>query len=169
MSKMLKFSPDQRIDVEASLMHPFLESMHSPDDEPVADFHATFDFEAESTEGRSEEWLTTRYKQLIWDEIRSFHPELPSTAPISVKPAVASPAKKSLLDNNNSSSSPVVCSSVATIAWKQSSTIVDMNHTPKSTSLTESRPGNHSLKRPSSTPMSPPTSVPVKRLRAAVK
>jgi len=47
MSKMLRFSPDERLTVEESLEHPFLESMHNEDDEPEANFHATFKFETE--------------------------------------------------------------------------------------------------------------------------
>lgn len=33
--KFLTFDPEKRITVEEALKHPFLESMHDPDDEPV--------------------------------------------------------------------------------------------------------------------------------------
>jgi serine/threonine protein kinase len=81
MSKMLRFSPDERISVLDALEHPFLESMHNEDDEPDANFHATFKFELENMDGKSEEYLIGYYKQLIWDEIREFHPDLAPTAP----------------------------------------------------------------------------------------
>lgn len=47
MSKMLRFSPDERLTVIEALEHPFLESMHNEEDEPNAKFHATFNFELE--------------------------------------------------------------------------------------------------------------------------
>lgn len=34
-------------------------------------------------DGKSEDYLISYYKQLIWDEMREFHPELPETVPVS--------------------------------------------------------------------------------------
>jgi len=80
-------------------------------------------------EGSSEEFLTHYYKQLIWDEMREFHPELPVSAPLATsnprESALLSPAmiaynyQRSLTaagsssttpDSNNSSSSPFIAS-----------------------------------------------------------
>lgn len=37
LEKMLVLDPEQRIDVQASLEHPYLQHYHDPEDEPVAD------------------------------------------------------------------------------------------------------------------------------------
>ena len=74
--KMLGFNPDKRITIEKSLEHPFLASLHNPDDEPVANFTFSFEFE-------NEELSRERVQELIWDEIRSYHPSLPETFPSS--------------------------------------------------------------------------------------
>jgi len=74
--KMLGFNPDKRITIEKSLEHPFLASLHNPDDEPVANFTFSFEFE-------NEELSRERVQELIWDEIRSYHPSLPESFPSS--------------------------------------------------------------------------------------
>ena len=74
--KMLGFNPDKRITIEKSLEHPFLTSLHNCDDEPVANFTFSFEFE-------NEELSRERVQELIWDEIRSYHPSLPETFPSS--------------------------------------------------------------------------------------
>ena len=35
IDKMLDMNPERRITVDAALSHPFFESLHDPDDEPV--------------------------------------------------------------------------------------------------------------------------------------
>jgi serine/threonine protein kinase len=49
LEKLLTFSPKRRIDVDEALAHPYLESYHDPQDEPVADplDPSIFDFENE--------------------------------------------------------------------------------------------------------------------------
>ena len=42
--KLLNFHPTQRFTIEQALEHPFLSSLHTPDDEPLADFTFSFDF-----------------------------------------------------------------------------------------------------------------------------
>ena len=42
LDRMLDLNPDSRIKVEDALKHPFLESMHDPEDEP--EFEGTIDF-----------------------------------------------------------------------------------------------------------------------------
>ena len=44
---MLKFQPLSRITVYEALQHPFLEPMHNAEDEPEANFQASFEFESD--------------------------------------------------------------------------------------------------------------------------
>lgn len=72
--KMLEFNPNSRISIEKALDHPFLHSLHNPDDEPSADFTFAFDFE-------NEELSRERVQELIWEEMRTYHPEIPEAPP----------------------------------------------------------------------------------------
>jgi serine/threonine protein kinase len=72
--KMLDFHPVSRISVDTALQHPFLASLHNPEDEPVADFTFSFDFE-------NEELSRERIQELIWEEIRQYHPDIPEQYP----------------------------------------------------------------------------------------
>jgi mitogen-activated protein kinase 1/3 len=76
LRKMLEIHPRKRITLEQALEHPFLESLHNPDDEPVHENTFSFEFE-------NEDLSRERIQQLIWEEIRSFHSDLPSTFPSS--------------------------------------------------------------------------------------
>ena len=67
LSKMLQIHPKRRITVEQALAHPFLASLHSPEDEPVA--HANFDFSFED-----EKLHRARLQELIWEEVGDFRP-----------------------------------------------------------------------------------------------
>lgn len=49
LDKMLDMNPIRRITAEQALQHPFLESMHDPDDEPVFTGTLDFSFEADTT------------------------------------------------------------------------------------------------------------------------
>ena len=72
--KMLDFHPVHRISIDTALQHPFLSSLHNPDDEPVANFTFSFDFE-------NEELSRERIQELIWEEIRTYHPDIPEAYP----------------------------------------------------------------------------------------
>jgi serine/threonine protein kinase len=72
--KMLIFHPNKRITIEKALEHPFLASLHNPQDEPVADFTFSFDFE-------NEELPRERVQELIWEEMRTYHPEIAAAYP----------------------------------------------------------------------------------------
>ena len=72
--RMLEIHPGRRITVEEALEHPYLASLHNPSDEPVADFTFSFDFE-------NEELPRERVQELIWEEIRGFHPEIAEINP----------------------------------------------------------------------------------------
>jgi serine/threonine protein kinase len=37
LDRMLTFNPEKRITIEQALEHPYMESLHSPEDEPVRD------------------------------------------------------------------------------------------------------------------------------------
>lgn len=67
LEKMLQIHPRKRIDVVEALEHPFLASLHNPEDEPIA--HAAFDFSFEN-----ERLHRVRLKELIWGEVASFRP-----------------------------------------------------------------------------------------------
>jgi len=49
LDKMLDLNPATRISVEAALEHPFLESMHDPEDEPSFEGKMDFAFEEDSS------------------------------------------------------------------------------------------------------------------------
>jgi len=74
LKKMLAFHPNKRLSIEDALAHPFMESLHNPQDEPNATFQVHFDFENENL-GRE------RVQELIWQEIRDMHPEIPPVFP----------------------------------------------------------------------------------------
>lgn len=66
LTKMLCIHPHKRITVEKALAHPFLDSLHNAEDEPLHDKLFTFEFEHD---------VLTREKiqQLIWNEIKDYH------------------------------------------------------------------------------------------------
>lgn len=75
LKRLLDFHPRTRITVEDALAHPFFASLHNPEDEPLADFQFPhFAFE-------DEELSKERVQELIWDEIRELHPDIPETYP----------------------------------------------------------------------------------------
>lgn len=74
LRKMLEIHPKKRISVEKALEHPFLESLHNSDDEPISPITFTFEFE-------HEDLSRERVQELIWDEIREYHKDLPPSYP----------------------------------------------------------------------------------------
>ena len=68
LDKMLQFNPAKRIDVKAALAHPYLESLHNPDDEPECKEEFDFSFE---TATLSKEII----QELIFSEMCHFHTE----------------------------------------------------------------------------------------------
>jgi len=83
IKRMLEIHPGKRITVEEALEHPYLSSLHNPSDEPVADFHFSFDFE-------HEDLPRERVQELIWKEIREYHPEI-----AEINPSAASLKRRS--------------------------------------------------------------------------
>eukprot|EP01038_Epipyxis_sp_PR26KG_P006116 gene6116-8431_t len=74
LKKMLEIHPKRRITIDKALEHPFLESLHNNDDEPLNDSPFSFEFE-------NEELSRERVQELIWEELREYHPEIPETYP----------------------------------------------------------------------------------------
>lgn len=68
LEKMLVFDPNKRITVEEALCHPYLQSLHDINDEPVCARPFNFDFEQPSC---TEEHI----KELIWKESVRFNPD----------------------------------------------------------------------------------------------
>ena len=73
MQKMLRFNPDERISVDEALRHPYLESLHDPAEEPVAEKEFDFDFERYNL-------TIEELKKLVWEEMAFFHPSAPGPA-----------------------------------------------------------------------------------------
>lgn len=84
---MLQFDPSKRIGVEGALAHPYLAALHDAATEPRAAGacclcvgYAAHHFFAEEVkidiEGEDVEDSTLR--QLFWEEVRHFHPQLPA-------------------------------------------------------------------------------------------
>mmetsp|Transcript_2038 Transcript_2038/g.8985 ORF Transcript_2038/g.8985 Transcript_2038/m.8985 type:complete len:441 (-) Transcript_2038:127-1449(-) len=71
ITAMLRFHPAQRITVQNALEHPFMAGLHD-DEEPVADF--TFD----DTELQARD-ADVDLRDMVWDQIRAFHPGLPAS------------------------------------------------------------------------------------------
>lgn len=76
LKKMLEIHPKRRISIHDALEHPFLESLHNPDDEPVSS--STFSFEFENDELPRE-----KVQELIWEEIKEYHADIAETYPSS--------------------------------------------------------------------------------------
>lgn len=67
LEKMLQIHPRKRVNVVEALEHPFLSSLHNPEDEPIA--HNPFNFSFEN-----EKLHRLRLQELIWKEIGDFRP-----------------------------------------------------------------------------------------------
>ena len=68
LKKMLLFDPLKRITVNEALEHPFLENLHSEEDEPTADLVTPFDFDFEIYDLKKSE-----YTDLIYEEVMLYH------------------------------------------------------------------------------------------------
>lgn len=65
---MLRFDPKKRITVEQALKHPYLKSLHCPEDEPIGEPVSPFDFDFELYSLKIGE-----YRELIYNEIQLYH------------------------------------------------------------------------------------------------
>jgi serine/threonine protein kinase len=87
LKQMLEIHPKKRITIEKALSHPFLETLHSPEDEPVNETAFSFEFE-------NEELTKEKVQELIWEEIREYHADLPETFPSSGRKSKQDPDSK---------------------------------------------------------------------------
>lgn len=68
LRKMLQFHPTKRITVEEALRHPFMESLHNEEDEPVSTSEFSFEFENTALDKK-------KLQILIWNEMTHYHNE----------------------------------------------------------------------------------------------
>jgi mitogen-activated protein kinase 1/3 len=68
LSKMLAFDPAKRITAAQALEHEYLLALHNVNDEPSAEAFE-FQFEAEET-------TENQLRELIWEQLRRFHPNV---------------------------------------------------------------------------------------------
>lgn len=72
LEKMLLFDPRKRITVERALEHPYLASLHDPEDEPVgAEAFDDLSFDNMDLDKQA-------LRRLLWEEVILYHPELRS-------------------------------------------------------------------------------------------
>lgn len=69
LERMLAFDPTKRCTVEEALAHPYLASLHDPEEEPTCP--AVFNFD----EFEDKELNKAEFQELIWKEMLHFHPE----------------------------------------------------------------------------------------------
>lgn len=68
LKRLLTFDPEKRITIEQALLHPYLQELHFPEDEPTTEPVSMFDFEYER------QILTMRdLKDLMYEEILLYH------------------------------------------------------------------------------------------------
>lgn len=65
---MLVYNPDDRITIAQALEHPYLASLHFPDDEPTTEKVLGFDFDFEKYS-----LSTSEYKDIMYEEIMLYH------------------------------------------------------------------------------------------------
>eukprot|EP00727_Mastigamoeba_balamuthi_P012338 m51a1_g7727 putative mitogen-activated protein kinase (411) ;mRNA; f:154916-157005 len=68
LEKMLQFDPAKRCTIEEALDHPYIASLHDPNDEPIC--HAPFTFDTDLTNAS-----TAHIKELVFREMMEFHPQ----------------------------------------------------------------------------------------------
>jgi len=67
LNKMLDLDPNMRITVPDAIKHPYLESLHDPEDEPIFEGSIDFSFESDSKLSLDD------IKKLILKEISSYN------------------------------------------------------------------------------------------------
>ena len=61
LRKMLVYDAAQRITIEGALQHPYMESLHFPDDEPTTEKVKGFDFDFEKFKIGTEDYKDIMY------------------------------------------------------------------------------------------------------------
>jgi len=72
IEKMLQFNPAKRITVGEALAHPYLSSLHDPNNEPGAPYPYKFDFDDSENEKVSENDMRTELKRLVFEEMKAY-------------------------------------------------------------------------------------------------
>ena len=68
LNNLLAFDPEKRFDVNEAIQHPYLESLHCMEDEPIGDPLPRLDFDFEH------HFLTSsEYRELLLDEIKHYY------------------------------------------------------------------------------------------------
>lgn len=67
LSKMLHFNPNKRYTIEQCISHPYFETLHNPEEEPISD--NPFDWRFDDIELTKE-----NLQSIIYDESTNFHP-----------------------------------------------------------------------------------------------
>ncbi|CAM9282119.1 unnamed protein product, partial [Sphacelaria rigidula] len=68
LAKMLTFHPGKRISIDDALKHPFMQNLPLLEDEPALNSECCFKFEEEKLSRH-------RLQELMWEEMRRYHPE----------------------------------------------------------------------------------------------
>lgn len=113
LKEMLEIHPKKRITIEKALEHPFLASLHNVEDEPVHESSFRFEFE-------NEQLSRERIQELIWKEIREFHPDIPLNYPSSSNRRRASKVLDANLENISDAKETSNCSSASEVDDKDS-------------------------------------------------
>jgi serine/threonine protein kinase len=79
VTKMLSVNPHKRPSAEECLQHIFFKTLHNASNEPVAN-SSLADY-LSNLEHQSRDCSLEQIKQLVWNEIREFHPDLPENPP----------------------------------------------------------------------------------------
>ncbi len=70
IKRMMTFDPLKRITIDEAMLHPYMNALHFPDDEPTTVPVSCFDFDFELYNLTKED-----YKDLIYEEIMINHDE----------------------------------------------------------------------------------------------
>ena len=68
LSKMLHFNPNKRYTIEQCISHPYFETLHNPEEEPISE--NPFDWRFDDIELTKE-----NLQSIIYDESTNFHPD----------------------------------------------------------------------------------------------
>ena len=68
LSKMLNFNPNKRYTIEQCISHPYFETLHNPEEEPISE--SAFDWSFDDIELTKD-----NLQSIIYDQSLNFHPE----------------------------------------------------------------------------------------------
>ena len=68
LAKMLQFNPNKRYKIEQCISHPYFETLHNPEEEPISDSAFNWSFD-------DIELTKDNLQSIIYDESLAFHPE----------------------------------------------------------------------------------------------